>query len=98
MAKHESLIVQQLVVGDLQYKLVAVTVSAAASSGQSAADPDLVGGTIMGIVPTGNQDQFVDDVTLAVDGKVAVVLAVAATADNTFNVTVWRADTSYPAA
>jgi len=98
MAKHESLIVQQLVVGDLQFKLVAVTVSAAAASGVSAADPDLVGGSIMGIVPSGNQDQFVDNVTVSATGVVTVTLAANATANNTFNVTVWRADTSYPAA
>ena len=98
MAKYESLRVTQLVVEDLQFKKVAVTVSAASSTGSSAADTDLVGGTIMGILPSSNQDQFVDDVTIAADGAVTVTLAANATADNVFDVTVWRAGSSYPAA
>ena len=96
MSRYESLTVQQLAVGDLQFKNVAVTVSAAAGSGSSANDTDLIGGTIMGIVPTGNQDQFVDDVTIDANGAVTVTLAANATANNTYNVTVWRAASSYP--
>jgi len=69
-------------------KTVAVTVAAAATSGSSAADSDLVGGTILGHYSTGNQDQFVDNVVLNADGSVTVTLAAAATADNTFNVVV----------
>ena len=96
MADKEKFVVKQLIVEDLQFKLVAVSVTAAASSGASAADPELVNGTIMGIVPSGNQDQFVDNVAVtAASGVVTVTLAAAATADNTFNVTVWRDDDSY---
>lgn len=72
------------------YKVVAVTVAAAATSGSSAADPELVGGEIIGIYPTGNQDQFVDNVVLNADGSVTVTLAAAATAANTFNVIVLK--------
>jgi len=75
---------------DLGYKAVAVTVAAAATSGSSAADSELVGGEIVGIYPTGNQDQFVDNVVLGADGSVTVTLAAAATADNTFNVVVLK--------
>jgi len=72
------------------YKVVAVTVAAGATSGSSPADPDLVGGEIIGIYPTGNQDQLVDNVSLGADGSVTVTLAAAATADNTFNVVVLK--------
>ena len=72
------------------YKVVAITVAAAATSGSSAADSDLVNGEIIGIYPTGNQDQFVDDVSLDGTGSVTVTLAAAATAANTFNVVVLR--------
>lgn len=69
---------------------VAITVSAASATGSSSADTTLVGGTIIGILPTGNQDQFVDNVAIAGDGAVTVTLAANATADNTFNVMVER--------
>ncbi|MCP4259096.1 MAG: DUF2190 family protein [Planctomycetes bacterium] len=69
---------------------VAVTVSAASATGSSSADTSLIGGTIIGILPTGNQDQFVDNVTIAGDGAVTVTLAANATADNTFNVMVQK--------
>ena len=72
------------------YKAVAVTVAAAATSGSSAADTDLVGGAIVGYHPTGNQDQFVDNVVLNADGSVTITLAAAATANNTFNVIVLK--------
>jgi len=75
---------------DLGYKVVAVTVAAAATSGSSAADTELVGGEIVGFYPTGNQDQFVDNVALGADGSVTITLAAAATADNTFNVVVLK--------
>jgi hypothetical protein len=74
----------------LGYKVVAVTVAAAATSGSSAADTELVGGEILGYYSTGNQDQLVDSVVLNADGSVTVTLAAAATADNTFNVIVAR--------
>ena len=74
----------------LGYKVVAVTVAAGATSGSSAADSELEGGEIVGIYPTGNQDQFVDNVVLNADGSVTVTLAAAATDDNTFNVVVLK--------
>lgn len=95
MADRERFIVKQLIVEQLQFKLVAITVSAASASGVSSADPELVAGTIMGIVPDGNQDQFVDSVTISATGVVTVTLGANATADNDFNVTVWRDEHSY---
>jgi len=74
----------------LGYKVVTVTVAAGATSGSSAADSELVGGEIVGIYPAGNQDQFVDNVTLNSDGSVTVTLAAAATDDNTFKVVVLK--------
>jgi len=73
------------------YKSVAITVTAGATSGSSAADADLVGGEILGIYPTGNQDQLVDNVVLNANGSITVTLAAAATANNTFRVVVLRA-------
>ena len=72
------------------YKAVAVTVAAAATSGSSAADADLVDGVIIGYHPTGNQDQFVDNVVLNANGSITVTLDAAATANNTFNVIVLK--------
>lgn len=72
------------------YKAVDITVSAAATSGSSAADSELVGGEIIGIYPTGNQDQLIDNVVLNADGSVTITLAAAATADNTFRVVVLK--------
>jgi hypothetical protein len=69
-----------------------ITVAAAATSGASAADTTIAGGTVIGIVPAGNQDQFVDNVAInATTGAVTVTLAAAATANNVFNVTVQKA-------
>lgn len=73
----------------LNFKAVAITVAAAATTGSSAADPDLVGGIIMGFLPTGNMDQFPDEMEVGVDGAVTVTLANAATADNTYTVNVF---------
>jgi len=72
----------------IAYSVVAVTVAAGATSGSSAANSALVDGQIFGVYPTGNQDQFVDNVTLNADGSVTITLAAAAVADNTFNVIV----------
>lgn len=74
----------------LGYKAVAVTVSAGNTSGSSSTDSTLVGGEIIGIYPTGNQDQLVDDVALNTDGSVTVTLAAAATNNNTFKVVVLK--------
>lgn len=73
------------------YKAVDVTVAAGDTSGSSAADSDLVNGEIFGVYPTGNQDQFVDNVVLNADGSITITLASAATADNTFKVLVIKA-------
>jgi hypothetical protein len=73
---------------ELNYTVVAVTVNAGVAAGSSAADPNLVGGEILGFYPTGNQDQFVDSVVLNGDGSVTITLAANATANNTFNVVV----------
>ncbi len=75
-------------VGDVE--LVAVTVSAAAASGVSAANPALVGGKILGAYATSNQDQFVDSIAIGATGIVTVTLAANATADNVFAVSVLR--------
>jgi len=75
----------------IAYKVVEVTVAAGNTSGSSAADSDLVDGEIFGVYPTGNQDQFIDNVQLNADGSVTITLAAAATDDNTFKVLVVKA-------
>lgn len=75
----------------LAYKVVSVTVASGATSGSSAADDDLINGEILGIYPAGNQDQFIDNVTLNSDGSITVTLAAAATDDNVFKVVVLKA-------
>lgn len=65
-------------------KTVAVTVNAAATSGTATVK---AGAKILGILPSGNQDQFVDNVALS-GTTLTVTLAAAAAANNTFNVTV----------
>jgi len=72
------------------YKVVSVTVAAAATTGSSAADSELVNGEIIGIISAGNQDQFVDNVSLGADGSVTVTLAAAATANNVFKIVVLK--------
>jgi len=74
----------------LAYKVVQVTVASGATSGSSSADSELVGGEIIGIYPAGNQDQFIDNVTLNDDGSITVTLAAAATDDNVFKVVVLK--------
>lgn len=73
-------------------KKVAVTVASGAASGSSAADATLVGGQIVGQYPTTNEDQLIDNIVLNADGSVTVTLAANATADNTINVTVEKAN------
>lgn len=65
-------------------KTVTVTVNAAATTGTATVK---AGAKILGIVPAGNQDQFVDNVALS-GTALTVTLAAAATAINTFKVTV----------
>ena len=74
-----------------ELKTVVITVAAGATSGSAAADATLIGGTVIGIVPAGNQDQFVDNVAINGTGVTTVTLAAAATAINTFKVTVQKA-------
>lgn len=74
----------------LGFKVVAVTVSAGNTAGSSSADSELVNGQIIGIYPTGNQDQLIDNVVLNANGSVTVTLAAAATGNNTFNVIVLK--------
>jgi len=71
-------------------KEVAITVAASADTWVSAADVELVGWKLIWVLPTWNQDQFVDNVEIAADWVVTVTLAANATADNTFNVVVAR--------
>jgi len=78
--------------GKIGYSAVAVTVMAAATTGSSAATPNLVGGILVTCHPNGNQDQHVDNIVLNGDGSITVTLAVAATANNVFRCVVWKAN------
>lgn len=71
--------------------VVAITVNAGAATGSSAANKYLVGGTIVGYQPTGNQDQFVDNIVVNTNGSITLTLAANATAVNSYNVIIRRA-------
>ena len=62
----------------------AVTVNATATSGTATVK---AGSTILGVYPTGNQDQLIDNVAIS-GTTLTVTLASAATATNQFNVTL----------
>lgn len=68
----------------INLKTVAVTVASAATTGTATVK---AGARILGIVPAGNQDQFVDNVAL-IGTTLTVTLSAAATAINSFKVTV----------
>ena len=75
----------------LSFKTVEVTVNTGSLSGSSAADATIVGGTLMGLLPGGNQDQFIDNCVLNADGSITVTLAANATANNIFHFQVLKA-------
>lgn len=64
-------------------KVAAVTVSAGASTGTATVK---AGSTLLGILPAGNQDQYVDNVAIS-STTLTVTLAANATAANQYNVT-----------
>ena len=72
---------------ELDYEVVAVTVSAGAASGTGTATS---GSIIIGWRPTGNIDQFVDNVAIS-GTTITITLGANATADNTFSVTLLKA-------
>ena len=61
-----------------------VTVTAGQTSGTATVT---AGSTLLGCYPAGNQDQFVDNVAIS-GTTLTVTLAAAATANNTYKVTV----------
>lgn len=65
----------------------AVTVSVSAStSGTSSADPELVGGRIIGYYPSSGQGQIVESIALGSTGIVTVTMALSDTATFVVNV------------
>lgn len=64
--------------------VVSVSVSAGQPSGTATV---VAGSTVLGIYPTGNQDQFVDNVAIS-STTLTVTLAANATATNTFKIPV----------
>lgn len=68
-----------------------VTVALWGTSWVTVADTAIIWGTILGIVPTWNQDQFVDNIAINGSWVLTVTLAAAATADNTFRVSILKA-------
>ena len=67
---------------ELDTEIVAVTVSAGNSSGTATVTS---GSIILGWRPTGNNDQFVDNISVS-GTTLTITLAANATADNTFSV------------
>lgn len=81
---------------EVAVKQVAITVSTGGATGASAADPDLVGGKVVGVANDTNQDQFIDNIALGGDGAVTVTLAANATGDNKFKVAVQKPESAWP--
>ena len=71
---------------ELKEEYIAITVLAGQTSGTGTATS---GSTIIGWRPTGNQDQFVDNITIS-GTTVTITLAAAATANNTFEVVLLK--------
>ena len=85
------LIVDRLNAHEDQTVIVAVNISSGNATGSSAADAKLINADIIGIIPSGNQDQLVSNVEILEDGKVKVTLGTNATAQNQFKVAVKKA-------
>lgn len=71
--------------GKIAFKTVAVSVTNGTAAATTAVDATIAGGVLVGCTPTGNQDQFIDNVVLNANGSITVTLAANATATNTFN-------------
>lgn len=78
--------------GKIALAAVTVNVNAAAATGSSAANPDLVGGVLISCDPAGNQDQHLDNAVLNGDGSITATLAANATAQNNFRCIVFKAN------
>lgn len=69
---------------------VEVNINTTNSNGSSSANPELIGSTVIGVVPNGNQDQFIKEITVDEEGKVTVSLLGNATAQNKFIVSLLK--------
>ncbi len=67
---------------ELKEEYIAITVLAGQTSGTGTATS---GSTIIGWRPTGNQDQFIDNISIS-GTTITITLSAAATANNTFEV------------
>ena len=72
---------------ELDTEIVAVTVSAGASTGTATVTS---GSLVIGWRATGNQDQFIDNISIS-GTTLTITLAANATADNTFSVILLKA-------
>jgi len=71
---------------ELDYEEVSVTVAAGATSGTATVTE---GAIVLGYYPAGNQDQFVDNISISAT-TLTLTLAAAATADNIFKVVLLK--------
>lgn len=71
---------------ELDYEQVSVTVSAGGSTGTATVTS---GAVVVGWRATGNQDQFIDNISVS-GTTLTITLAANATADNTFQVTLLK--------
>ena len=72
-------------------KIVSAVIAAAWTTITTAADPDVVGWKVIGIVPVGDSDAIVKSVVLGTTWTVAVTTATAQTAECTYSVAIARA-------
>jgi len=71
---------------ELAYEEVTVTVTAGTASGTATVTE---GAIVLGYYPAGNQDQFVDNISISAT-TLTITLAAAATADNIFKVVLLK--------
>jgi len=71
---------------ELAYEVVDVTVATGATTGTATVTE---GAIVLGYYPTGNQDQFVDNISISAT-TLTITLAAAATAANTFKVVLLK--------
>jgi len=72
-------------------KIVTATIAAAWTTITTAADPDVVGGKVIWIVPVWDSDAIVESVVLGATWAVTVTTATAQTAECEYSVAIARA-------
>jgi hypothetical protein len=77
-------------IGNIEIETVEISVNMNNLNGSSTANDELIGATIIGVIPNGNQDQFISGIVVGEDGKVTITLVANATSQNKFIVSLLK--------